>query len=125
MALSSAVIRNPVVRMEYELEQWGRWLKSGRVSIGYGGNVLASLRGSTVPEPNIRDDRAEMIDAAVGRLREIDEPQWWALHYSYASGEFVKPYKWARRMGISASRADRLRWLAVGWMLGEVGVGEL
>ena len=68
MALKSAVIRDPVVRMEYELEQCGRWIRSGNGRSGYGACVLASLRGSTVPEPNIIDSRAEEIDAAMTNI---------------------------------------------------------
>ncbi len=124
MALKSAVIRDPVVRMEYELEQWGRWIRSGNGRSGYGACVLASLRGSTVPEPNINDSRAETIDAAMLRLEKFDRQLWGALWHTFAAG--LPPYKWAKLVGVGRQTAYyRLLPDAVRWMLVEVGVGEL
>lgn len=124
MALKSAVIRDPVVRMEYELEQWGRWIRSGNGRSGYGACILAALRGSTVPEPNIADARAETIDAAMLRLQAFDRPMWGALWYTFAEGR--PPYKWAKLVGVGRQTAYyRLLPDAVRWMLTEVGVGAL
>lgn len=124
MALKSAVIRDPVVRMEYELEQWGRWIRSGNGRTGYGACILASLRGSTVPEPNIGDDRAEVIDAAMLRLEKFDRTMWGALWYTFAEGK--PPYKWARLVGVGRTTAySMLLPSAIRWMLTEVGLGSL
>lgn len=124
MALKSAVIRDPVVRMEYELEQWGRWIRSGNGRTGYGACILASLRGSTVPEPNIGDARAEVIDAAMLRLEKFDRTMWGALWYTFAEGK--PPYKWARLVGVGRTTAySMLLPSAIRWMLTEVGLGSL
>lgn len=124
MALKSAVIRDPVVRMEYELEQWGRWIRSGNGRTGYGACILASLRGSTVPEPNIGDERAEAIDAAMLRLQKFDVPMWGALWHTFAEGK--PPYKWARLVGVGRTTAyTTLLPSAIRWMLSEVGLGSL
>jgi len=124
MALKSAVIRDPVVRMEYELEQWGRWIRSGNGRSGYGACILASLRGSTVPEPNIGDARVEVIDAAMLRLEKFDRTMWGALWYTFAEGK--PPYKWARLVGVGRTTAySMLLPSAIRWMLTEVGLGSL
>lgn len=121
MALVAEWIRDPFTRMEYELEQWGRWVRSGHGVNGYGRSVFAGIRGSTVPEPNITDTRAAALDDAVSRLHEFDAQLWGALWYTYAEG--LKPYHWCRLIGVGRVTAyTRTLPAAVRWMVAEVGV---
>jgi hypothetical protein len=129
MSLSAMVIRDPELRMEIELEQWGRWVRSERPG-GMGGNVLGALRGSTVPEPAITDDRALVIDQAMGRMARagrfcVDiETMRLALWHQFALQQ--PPYKWCRVVGLSRRAAySRVLPQAVRWMLDEVGIGDI
>ncbi len=54
---------------EARLQEWGRWVRAGGVSLG-ASRVFE--QGSTVPTPMIADDEALLIDRAVARLKRRD-----------------------------------------------------
>lgn len=106
---------DPVTRMELELEQWGAWVRSG-AGIPQLVCILGRLRGSTVATPQISDDRALVLDAAMARLR-VHAPVWAdAVHAHYARR--LQPRRWAEELGLSEREAVRtvlpaaVRWLA-------------
>jgi hypothetical protein len=115
-------VRDPMIRMQLELEQWGGWVRSGVGVRGYGHSVLGQIRGSTVPTPVIGDERALEIDRAMGRLKSVDEVLWSALWYTFVDG--LRPHQWARRVGVGATKAHTtVLPQAVSWMHGQVGIG--
>lgn len=117
---SIAWVGQPLVRLEVELQQWGRWERSGYAGLGYGANVLGRLHGAAVPSVSIGDTRALQISAAMARLREHRALWWSALHYAFVRE--LDPPAWARIVGVHASTAYRAYAPAMNWMLGEVGV---
>lgn len=122
MAKAMAMVRDPMLRMQLELEQWGGWVRSGVGVMGYGNCVLGQIRGSTVPTPVIEDERALEIDRAMRRLRTTDDVLWSALWFTFV--EQLRPYQWARRVGMGATKAHTVVLpQAVRWMADEVGFG--
>lgn len=122
MTRTMALVRDPMLRMQLELEQWGGWVRSGVGVMGYGHSVLGTIRGSTVPTPVIADDRALEIDRAMRRLRTTDDVLWSALWFTFV--EQLRPYQWARRVGMGATKAHTVVLpQALHWMLDAVGPG--
>lgn len=122
MQRTMALVRDPMIRMQLELEQWGGWVRTGVGVMGYGRSVLGQIRGSTVPTPLIEDDRALEIDQAMRRLKNVDEVLWGALWFTFV--EQLRPHQWARRLGVGATKAHTtVLPQALSWMHGQVGLG--
>lgn len=122
MAKAVQWMRDPIGRMEIEMQQWGAWVRQGVWSgLGYGSSVLGDLRGSTVPTPQISDERALQIDRAMNRLRHQDVRLYMALRLHYV--DEMKPSAWCRHAGVSSSTAYATTLpMALRWMVAEVGI---
>lgn len=114
-------VRDPLTRMELELQQWGAWVRSGVGALGYGQSMLGKIRGSTVPTPAIADERALEIDGAMQRLKGFDQVLWGAIWYTFV--EDMAPERWASRVGVGRTKA-RYSTLpaAMRWMVAEMGL---
>ncbi len=121
MASTASYVRDPLTRMELELQQWAAWVRSGVGVAGYA-STLGNLRGSTVPTPQILDSRALEIDGAMQRLKRFDLRLHTALWCHFVEG--AKPRTWCKKAGVSATTAySSTLPSALRWMVSEVGLG--
>lgn len=102
-----------MIETERELEQWGRWVRSGGVSLG--ANSIFRL-GSTVSAATIIDDRGIIIDQAVARLKLQNIDMGTAVQRYYV--ENLSHASLAERMKTSKNRASCLHRAGVAWVDG-------
>lgn len=72
MRRSASWICDSYTRMEYELEQWGLWHRTGTGGIAPLRGTLGRLRRTASPSPCMTDERAEEIDHAVSALERVE-----------------------------------------------------
>jgi hypothetical protein len=96
------------------LEQWGRWVRTERVTLG--GNSMFKL-GSTVPTPMITDDEALRVDGIIARLKHRRPDMGKCLKLYYADG-LGCDRKVGKAMRVSTQSARGTRRAAVAWVDG-------
>jgi hypothetical protein len=69
---------------QQKLEQWGQWLRGG-VGLGYGANVIGSMRGGGLPSAPISDDHALQVDRVVAVLKQTNIEQYECIKLCYVS----------------------------------------
>lgn len=123
--LGSDWIRDSFTRMEYELEQWGLWHRTGAGCGTPLGSVLGQLRGSSAPTPNITDDRVTEIDEALVDLGDANRELQQTVLCRFR--DRCRIHEVARELGVSGHRVryelipQGVRWLASRFY---PGVGE-
>lgn len=94
------------------LEQWGVWSRQGNGHLAAHGVMF----GSTVPEPNITDDLALVIDSLLAHMARR-EPNLYRAVWNYHLGNLTD-VKLAARLNVPYDTARHWRVAGERWMDG-------
>ena len=110
---------------EEKLYKWASWANAGGLNIGYKspmGVLMRDAVGSTVRTLNVTDEEAQIVDAALGQLKQRNRAAYDAIKLKYLKRRGLRDI--AKDLRCSRERTAQLLASGVAWIDARISTAE-